>query len=110
MKRSEARANLAAMAIGTNDQSGRVPKERPLQAVSLFTGAGGLDLGCERAGFETRAAVELDDVARKTLLANASQYFPGLTEERVFDDIVPLDYGALLDAADIREGEVDLVH
>jgi DNA (cytosine-5)-methyltransferase 1 len=98
------------MAIGTDDQCGHLPQGRPLRAVSLFAGAGGLDLGCERAGFKTRAAVELDDVARKTLLANSPRYFPGLTEERVFDDIVTLDCAALLDAADVRCGEVDLVH
>lgn len=79
-------------------------------AISLFTGAGGLDLGCEAAGFETRAAVECDDVARETLLANADRHFGGLSSERVFGDIVTLNYDALIEAAGLGPGEADLMH
>lgn len=38
--------------------------------VSLFTGAGGLDLGFEAAGFETSVAVEMDRWACQTLRSN----------------------------------------
>ncbi|WP_053654004.1 DNA cytosine methyltransferase [Micromonospora sp. NRRL B-16802] len=39
-------------------------------AISLFSGAGGLDLGAERAGYEVRAAVECDRDAVATMEKN----------------------------------------
>jgi DNA (cytosine-5)-methyltransferase 1 len=79
-------------------------------AVSLFSGAGGLDIGCASAGFETRAVVESNRIARQSLLANAGTYLAGLTSDRVFEDIVALDFDALLDAAELEPGEADLLH
>jgi DNA (cytosine-5)-methyltransferase 1 len=38
--------------------------------VSLFTGAMGLDLGFERAGFEVRVALDVDEWACRTVMAN----------------------------------------
>lgn len=38
--------------------------------LSAFSGAGGLDLGLERAGFHSVACIEIDESARKTLRAN----------------------------------------
>jgi DNA (cytosine-5)-methyltransferase 1 len=42
--------------------------------LSAFTGAGGLDLGLERAGFRTVASIELDPAARETLSLNRPQW------------------------------------
>jgi len=83
---------------------------RRLTAISLFTGAGGLDLGCEQAGFRTCAAVECDPVAQQTILVNAASWQPELEPSAVFSDIVTLDYEELLDAASLAAGEVDLLH
>ena len=49
-------------------------------AISLFSGAGGLDLGVEEAGFRTTVAVEWDADAADTMEKNAGTYFPSLQE------------------------------
>ena len=81
-----------------------------MDGISLFTGAGGLDLGCEAAGFLTRAAVELDERARETLRTNRAQFFPRLAEEAILEDIVGIDYTDLLQRAGVAPGEADLMH
>ena len=43
-----------------------------MNAISLFSGAMGLDLGIERAGFNIRACVEMDRWAVKTIKANTT--------------------------------------
>ena len=47
--------------------------------ISLFSGAGGLDLGVEQAGFRTLVAVEWDADSADTMEKNAAQYFPELS-------------------------------
>lgn len=50
--------------------------EKPLKAVSIFTGAGGLDIGFERAGFEIVSALEIHPRYCKTILLNQSKNIP----------------------------------
>ncbi len=52
----------------------------PLTAVSLFAGIGGLDLACQRAGIDVRAAVEIDPGCRGVL----ARHFPGTA---LFEDV-----------------------
>ena len=68
----------------------------------MFTGAGGLDLGLEAAGFETAVAVEKDAGAVKTLRHNR--------EWPVIDrDIHLAPTSELLETAGLKEGDADLL-
>jgi hypothetical protein len=72
--------------------------------LSLFTGAGGLDLGLEAAGFEARLCVEIDDDARATLGRNRPKWklaTPGDIHEHTPSDLLAL--------AGLKPGEVDLL-
>lgn len=81
-----------------------------MRAISLFSGAGGLDLGCERAGFRTVAVVEANPTARSTLLANVERFLPGLGKDALFEDILTTRAETLRDSAGSPADEVALVH
>jgi DNA (cytosine-5)-methyltransferase 1 len=80
------------------------------RAISLFAGAGGLDLGCEEAGFATVAAVESDGVARQTMESNAATFFPQLGSDAIFHDVTDVSGADLLSVVDLAPGELDLLH
>jgi DNA (cytosine-5)-methyltransferase 1 len=60
-----------AAKAGGNCQASR--STHTLQAVSLFTGAGGLDLGLKYAGFHVKACLELEPWACDTLRRNSPE-------------------------------------
>jgi len=70
-------------------------------AVSLFSGAGGLDLGAEAAGYEVRAAVEWDRDAAETMEKN----FAHLESPVIRADILQTPTRQILQAAGLRPGE-----
>jgi DNA (cytosine-5)-methyltransferase 1 len=72
------------------------------KALSLYTGAGGLDLGFEAAGFETAAAVEIEPEAVATLRANRS--WPVIDR-----DIHTVTSQEILATAGLVEGEADVL-
>jgi DNA (cytosine-5)-methyltransferase 1 len=74
-----------------------------LAAISHFSGAGGLDLGVERAGYRVLAAVEYEADAAATLGAN-------FADTQVLErDIRTVDTAELLEAAGLGAGEADLL-
>ncbi|MEE9253738.1 MAG: DNA cytosine methyltransferase [Pseudomonadales bacterium] len=83
----------------------RAARGRPSRTlVSLFTGAGGFDLGLERAGFHVALCVEMDAAARETLRANRPRWplaKPG--------DIHLLRPEAALERARLARGELTLL-
>jgi DNA (cytosine-5)-methyltransferase 1 len=70
-------------------------------AISLFSGAGGLDLGAERAGYEVRAAVEWDRDAAATMEKN----FDHLVSPVIQGDILDTPTDQILAAAGLKGGQ-----
>lgn len=70
-------------------------------AISLFSGAGGLDLGAEAAGFQVAAAVERDPDAADTMEKN----FSGLASPVIRGDILNVSSKEILSAAGLRRNE-----
>ena len=70
-------------------------------AISLFAGAGGLDLGAERAGYEVRAAVEWDRDAAATMEKN----FTRLVSPVIQRDILTVSTAEILAAAGLGSSE-----
>lgn len=74
-----------------------------LKTVSLYSGAGGLDLGLEAAGFEVTSALEMDGSAVETLRANR----PGW--EVLHRRVEEVSSAELMSASGLREGDADLL-
>lgn len=84
--------------IMLNDEPINKPK-----ALSFFSGAMGLDLGIEKAGFETLLACEIDKAARDTILSNKP-------EMALIGDIRDYTTADILKLAGVSSGnEIDLI-
>jgi DNA (cytosine-5)-methyltransferase 1 len=78
---------------------------RRLNVVSLFSGAGGLDIGFARAGFRIALSIDLDSNCIKTLKANGRRNV-WLADISVATAVNP---DSILRKARLRAGQVDLV-
>jgi DNA (cytosine-5)-methyltransferase 1 len=72
--------------------------------ISLFAGAGGLDLGLEAAGFYTRLCVEIDEDAQRTLRQNRPAW--KISEPGDIHRIAPAE---ILRQAGLKPGETTLL-
>lgn len=81
------------------------------KVISLFSGAGGLDLGLEDAGFDTAVCVEIDADCRETLRFNRPKW--KLAEDtkggRAAGDINYISAEEILSLGNLRKGEAALV-
>lgn len=75
-----------------------------LRMLSLFTGAGGLDLGLETAGFEPVLCVEVDGDSRETLQLNRPAW--RLSDPGDIDELEPAD---LLRQAGVKPRQLALL-
>lgn len=74
-----------------------------LKTISLYTGAGGLDLGLEAAGFDTTVAIEMDKWACETLRLNRPEWNP------IQDDIHNVSSEYISETGDLAEGDASLL-
>ncbi|NLE42752.1 MAG: DNA cytosine methyltransferase [Lentisphaerae bacterium] len=80
---------------------------KTLRSISLFSGAGGMDIGVRQAGFEIEACVEMDRYACETLRANIAA---DGSRTRVFEaDIRTVDPENLATQININPGELELL-
>ncbi len=89
--------------VNTGVAKSRRPRGKP-PAISLFAGAGGLDVGVDAAGFQTICAVEFDAHCVSTLRRNAR----GKTVWQV--DVRALDPTGVAASLNLKQGDLALLH
>lgn len=77
------------------------------QAISLFSGAGGMDIGVRDAGFNILAEIELDQHCCATLVANAKIH--GYHTKVIHADIRTICPEGLLNDLSLKKGDLDLL-
>jgi DNA (cytosine-5)-methyltransferase 1 len=76
-------------------------------AISLFSGAGGMDIGIREAGFRILAEIEFDEHCCATLKANAERQ---QTSARIYQaDIRTIDPQVLMKDLSLKSGKLDLL-
>ena len=87
----------------------RLGHRDPPIGISLFSGAGGFDLGFEQAGFDVRVMVENQQEACHTLRLNRDAFSEHTEPEIIQKDIREVTTTEILDAAGIGIGEATVV-
>lgn len=82
-------------------------KSGKLSALSLFSGAGAMDIGVRQAGFDILACIELDPYACETLRANTSR--SRHKTEVIEADIRKIDPAELMADLNLQPGQLDLL-
>ena len=81
--------------------------QNPFSNISLFTGAGGLDIGLENSGFETRLCVENDRDCSASLNANRRKFLK--PEFGLLGDITSFTPGEIIESSGLSVGQIDLI-
>lgn len=93
-------------------------KEHNNKVVSLFSGAGGLDIGLELAGFNTTLCIENDIDCRETLRHNRPEWIlfeeshkieNNTSHERIPGDIRDISPNEVLNYCNLKKGDFSLV-
>jgi len=82
-------------------------KPRRLTAISLFSGAGGMDIGVMQAGFDVLACIEFDHYCCETLRLNIDR--EGRKTVVHETDVRIADPGKMMRLMRLKEGELDLL-
>ena len=76
-----------------------------LRGVELFTGAGGLAMGLELAGFKHLAAIEWDHDSCETIRENQKRGFGLVKDWKLYEcDVRQFDYGKIKEPIDLVAG------
>lgn len=85
------------------------PQKRTLNAIGLFSGGGGLDLGFSAAGFNIRVSSDIDAFSCKTLEINSGKK-PFYNHAKPLQaDITKITAQDLLDNGNVERGNIDLL-
>lgn len=76
-------------------------------ALSLFSGAGGMDIGISKAGFQILTCIEFDPHAAETLRAAVGR--ERRSTRVIEEDVRQVDPKALMNDLGLRAGELDLL-
>jgi DNA (cytosine-5)-methyltransferase 1 len=80
-----------------------------MKALSLFTGAGGLDIGLEKAGLIIAGCVEIDSDARETLRTNRPKWKLAEIPTNSPGDLLQLEPEELLASLSLKKDELGLL-